>query len=46
MIEAENKKNIAAMKIQLIDDVKDASPGLMHIKYDAEIVAENLAERP
>jgi hypothetical protein len=48
MIQAENKKNIAAMKKRkMLDDaIEDASPGFANdIKYDAEIVAENLAER-
>ena len=48
MIEAENKKNIAAMKKRkmLAEAIDDASPGFADdIKYDAEIVAENLAER-
>ena len=48
MIQAENKKNIAAMKKRkmLEDAIEDASPGFANdIKYDAEIVAENLAER-
>ena len=48
MIVAENKKNIAAMKQRkMLDDaIEDASPGFANdIKYDAEIVAENLAER-
>ena len=48
MIQAENKKNIAAMKNRkmLEDAIDDASPGFADdIKYDAEIVAENLAER-
>ena len=48
MIMAENKKNIAAMKKRkMLDDaIEDASPGFANdIKYDAEIVAENLAER-
>jgi hypothetical protein len=48
MIQAENKKNIAAMKNRkMLDDaIEDASPGFANdIKYDAEIVAENLAER-
>jgi len=48
MIVAENKKNIAAMKNRkmLEDAIDDASPGFADdIKYDAEIVAENLAER-
>ena len=45
---AENKKNIAAMKKRkmLNDAIEDASPGFSgDRKYDAEIVAENLAER-
>ena len=48
MIQAENKKNIAAMKQRkMLDDaIEDASPGFANdIKYDAELVAENLAER-
>ena len=48
MIVAENKKNIAAMKKRkMLDDaIEDASPGFANdIKYDAELVAENLAER-
>ena len=48
MIVAENKKNIAAMKQRkMLDDaIEDASPGFSgDRKYDAEIVAENLAER-
>ena len=48
MIEAENKKNITAMKKRkMLDDaIEDASPGFANdIKYDAELVAENLAER-
>ena len=48
MIQAENKKNITAMKKRkMLDDaIEDASPGFANdIKYDAEIVAENLAER-
>jgi hypothetical protein len=48
MIQAENKKNIAAMKKRkMLDDaIEDASPGFANdIKYDAELVAENLAER-
>jgi len=48
MIQAENKKNIAAMKQRkMLDDaIEDASPGFSgDRKYDAEIVAENLAER-
>ena len=49
MIEAENKKNIAKIKQRqkMLDDaIEDASPGFANdIKYDAEIVAENLAER-
>jgi hypothetical protein len=48
MIVAENKKNIAAMKQRkMLDDaIEDASPGFANdIKYDAELVAENLAER-
>ena len=48
MIVAENKKNIAAMKKRkMLDDaIEDASPGFSgDKKYDAEIVAENLAER-
>ena len=48
MIQAENKKNIAAMKNRkmLEDAIEDASPGFSgDRKYDAEIVAENLAER-
>jgi len=48
MIEAENTKNIAAMKKRkMLDDaIEDASPGFADdIKYDADIVAENLAER-
>ena len=48
MIMAENKQNIAAMKNRkMLDEaIDDASPGFANdIKYDAEIVAENLAER-
>jgi hypothetical protein len=49
MIVAENKKNIAAMKKRkMLDDaIEDASPGFVKgdNKYNAEIVAENLAER-
>ena len=49
MIEAENKKNINKIKQRqkMLDDaIEDASPGFANdIKYDAEIVAENLAER-
>jgi hypothetical protein len=48
MIEAENKKNIAAMKQRkMLDDaIEDASPGFSgDRKVDAELVAENLAER-
>lgn len=49
MIEAENKKNIAKIKQRqkMLDDaIEDASPGFANdIKYDAELVAENLAER-
>jgi hypothetical protein len=48
MIEAENKKNIAAMKNRkMLDDaIEDASPGFANdIKVDADLVAENLAER-
>ena len=48
MIEAENKKNIAKMKQRkmLNDAIEDASPGFANdIKVDAELVAENLAER-
>jgi hypothetical protein len=48
MIMAENKKNIAAMKNRkMLDDaIEDASPGFANdIKVDADLVAENLAER-
>ena len=48
MIEAENKKNISAMKKRkmLEEAIEDASPGLTNdTKYDADVVAENLAER-
>ena len=48
MIQAENKKNIAAMKQRkmLEEAIEDASPGFANdIKYDADLVAENLAER-
>jgi len=48
MIEAENKKNIAKMKQRkMLDEaIEDASPGFANdMKYDAELVAENLAER-
>ena len=48
MIMAENKKNIAAMKKRkMLDDAIDnVSPGLTgDRKYDADIVAEDLAER-
>jgi hypothetical protein len=49
MIQAENKKNIAKIKQRqkMLDDaIEDASPGFANdIKYDSEIVAENLAER-
>ena len=48
MIVAENKKNIAAMKQRkMLDDaIEDASPGFSgDRKVDAELVAENLAER-
>ena len=48
MIMAENKKNIAAMKKRkMLDEaINDASPGFSgDKKTDAEIVAENLAER-
>jgi len=48
MIEAENKKNITAMKKRkMLDEaIQDASPGFSNdTKYDAELVAENLAER-
>ena len=49
MIEAENKKNIAKIKQRqkMLDDaIEDASPGFANdIKYDSELVAENLAER-
>ena len=48
MIEAENKKNIAAMKKRkMLDEAIDnQSPGLTgDRKYDADIVAEDLAER-
>ena len=49
MIEAENKKGIAKIKQRqkMLDDaIEDASPGFSgDRKYDAEIVAENLAER-
>jgi hypothetical protein len=48
MIMAENKKNIAAMKKRkMLDDaIENQSPGLTgDRKYDADIVAEDLAER-
>ena len=48
MIEAENKKNIGKMKNRkMLDDaIEDASPGFANdIKVDADLVAENLAER-
>ena len=48
MIQAENKKNIAAMKQRkmLEEAIEDASPGFANdTKVDAELVAENLAER-
>jgi|8_EtaG_2_1085327.scaffolds.fasta_scaffold10037_2 hypothetical protein len=49
MIMAENKKNIDKIKqrqTMLNEAIDDASPGFADdIKYDAEIVAENLAER-
>ena len=48
MIVAENKKNIAKMRQRkmLEEAIDDASPGFANdIKYDAELVAENLAER-
>ena len=48
MIVAENNKNIAAMKKRkmLNDAIDDASPGFSgDRKVDAELVAENLAER-
>ena len=49
MIEAENKKGIAKIKQRqkMLDDaIEDASPGFSgDRKYDAELVAENLAER-
>ena len=48
MIVAENKKNIAAMKQRrMLDEaIDDASPGFSgDRKVDAELVAENLAER-
>ena len=48
MIEAENKKNISAMKKRkMLDEaIEDASPGFANdIKVDADLVAENLAER-
>ena len=48
MIEAENKKNIAKMKNRkMLDDaIENQSPGLTgDRKYDADIVAEDLAER-
>ena len=48
MIEAENKKNIAKMKNRkmLNEAIDDASPGFSgDRKVDAELVAENLAER-
>jgi len=48
MIVAENKKNIAAMKKRkmLAEAIDDASPGFSgDKKVDAELVAENLAER-
>ena len=49
MIEAENKKGIAKIKQRqkMLDDaIEDASPGFANdIKVDADLVAENLAER-
>jgi hypothetical protein len=48
MIMAENKKNIAAMKNRkMLDEaIDDASPGFSgDKKVDAELIAENLAER-
>ena len=49
MIEAENKKNIAKIKQRqkMLDDaIENQSPGLTgDRKYDADIVAEDLAER-
>lgn len=48
MIQAENKKNITAMKKRkmLEEAIEDASPGFANdTKVDAELVAENLAER-
>ena len=48
MIQAENKKNIAKMRQRkMLDEaIDDASPGFSgDRKIDAEIVAENLAER-
>ena len=49
MFEAENKKNIAKIKERkkmLDDSIDDASPGFSgDRKTDAELVAENLAER-
>jgi len=48
MIQAENKKNIATMKQRkMLDEaIEDASPGFANdIKVDADLVAENLAER-
>jgi len=48
-LEAQNKKGIAKIKQRqkMLDDaIEDASPGFANdIKYDAELVAENLAER-
>ena len=48
MIQAENKKNIAKMRQRKIldDSIEDASPGFSGDRnVDAELVAENLAER-
>ena len=48
MIQAENKKNIAKMRQRKIldDAIEDASPGFSGDRnVDAELVAENLAER-
>lgn len=48
MIQAENKKNIAKMRQRkMLDDaIEDASPGFSGDRnVDAELVAENLAER-
>ena len=48
MIEAENKKGIASIKNRkMVDDAIDnASPGFAgDIKYDAQLVADDLAER-